>query len=135
MMKLTKTQISVLNRTAKTDWPKAQAMLEGINLVLGTQYGWAASRVVWFENPNGSTAEKYAHYHDAYAFGLDDEQPQVEEQTTPDEQPKRYVYTEKGAAAMAWRFPGIKAGDIYDRPVPKGTLKSYVRMGYIAEAE
>lgn len=56
MMKLTKTQISVLNRTAKTDWPKAQAMLEGINLVLGTQYGWAASRVVWFENPNGSTA-------------------------------------------------------------------------------
>lgn len=36
---------------------------------------------------------------------------------------------------MAWRFPGVKAGDIYDRPVPKGTLKSYVRMGYIAEAE
>lgn len=63
-----------------------------------------------------------------------EEQSQVEEQTTPDEQPKRYVYTEKGAAAMAWRFPGTKAGDIYDHPVPKGTLRSYVRMGYIAAA-
>jgi len=67
MMKLTKTQIATLNATAKTDFPKAQAMLEGMNMVLGTQYGWLASRVVWFENPNGSVAEKYAHAHDAYA--------------------------------------------------------------------
>lgn len=103
-------------------------MLEGINLVLGTQYGWLAGRVVWFENPNGSTAEKYAHAHDAHPYGLDDEQ------TEPDEQPKRYVYTERGAAAQAWRFPCIKAGDTYDRPVNKSCLKSYVRMGYIAEA-
>lgn len=119
-MKLTKTQITILNETAKTDFSKAQAMLEGINLVLGTQYGWAASRVVWFENPNGSTAEKYAHFHDAYAYGL------------ADEQPKRYVYTEKGAAAA--KVP-TKAGDTYDRPVSKTTLKQYVKAGFIAEAK
>lgn len=68
MMKLTKTQIATLNKTAKTDFPKAQAMLEGMNMVLGTQYGWLACRVVWFENPNASTCEKYAHAHDAYVY-------------------------------------------------------------------
>ena len=68
MMKLTKNQIETLNKTAKADFPKAQAMLEGMNMVLGTQYGWLAGRVVWFENPNGSTAEKYAHAHDAYVY-------------------------------------------------------------------
>lgn len=68
MMKLTKTQIATLNETAKTDFPKAKAMLEGMNMVLGTQYDWLAKRVVWFENPNGSTAEKYAHAHDAWAY-------------------------------------------------------------------
>lgn len=128
MMKLTKTQIATLNKTALTDWPKAQAMLDGINLVLGTKYGWAASRVVWFDNPDASVAEKYAHYHDAYAYGLDDEQPGATEE------PKRYVYTEKGAAAQAWRFPGIKAGDPYDRPVSKSCLKSYIKNGFIAVA-
>ena len=68
MMKLTKTQISTLNETAQNDFEKAQAMLEGMNMVLGTKYGWLAKRVVWFENPDGSTAEKYAHAHDAYVY-------------------------------------------------------------------
>ena len=48
---------------------------------------------------------------------------------------KKYVYTEKGAAAMARRFPNIKAGDTYNRPVSKATLKQYVKAGYIAEVE
>lgn len=48
---------------------------------------------------------------------------------------KQYVYTEKGAAIMAQRFPGIKAGDTYDRPVSKSTLKQYVKAGFIAEAK
>lgn len=68
MMKLTKMQIATLNETAQNDFTKAQAMLEGMNMVLGTKYGWLAGRVVWFENPDGSTAEKYAHAHDAYAY-------------------------------------------------------------------
>lgn len=66
-MKLTKAQVSTLNEIAQNDFKKAQAMLEGVNMVLGTQYGWLASRVVWFENPNGTVAERYAHVHDAWA--------------------------------------------------------------------
>lgn len=38
---------------------------------------------------------------------------------------KQYIYTEQGAAIMARRFPGIKAGDTYDRPVSKAILKQY----------
>lgn len=68
MMKLTRAQVATLNETAQNDFPKAQAMLEGMNMVLGTKYGWLAKRVVWFENPNGSVAEKYAAAHDAYAW-------------------------------------------------------------------
>mgnify|MGYP004518121015 FL=1 len=49
------------------NFDKAQGMLEMLNAVFGTQYGFRARRVVWFENPNGSTAERYAHCHDAYA--------------------------------------------------------------------
>lgn len=69
VMKLTRAQVSTLNKIAKIDFQKAQAMLDGINLVLDTQYGWLAKRVVWFENPNSSVAERYAHVHDAYGWG------------------------------------------------------------------
>lgn len=65
--KLTKEQIGIINEVAKVDFPKASGMLGGANMVLGAQYGFLNKRVVWFENPNGSTAEKYAHVHDAYA--------------------------------------------------------------------
>ena len=68
MMKLTKMQIATLNETGQNDFAKAQAMLDGMNMVLGTKYGWLSKRIVWFENPDGSTAEKYAHAHDAYAY-------------------------------------------------------------------
>lgn len=67
-MKLTKNQIATLNETAENDFPKAKAMLEGMNMVLGTQYGWLNKRVVFFDSPNGSIAEKYAHVHDAYVY-------------------------------------------------------------------
>ena len=67
-MKLNRIQIATLNKIAQSDFPKAEAMLDGMNMVLDTQYGWLAGRVVWFENPNGSTAEKYAHAHDAWAY-------------------------------------------------------------------
>ena len=65
---LNKHQIHIINATAKTDWTKAQAMLDGVNLALGTEYGWLNKRVVTFENPKASTAEKYAHAHDAWTW-------------------------------------------------------------------
>jgi len=58
-MKLTKKQIGILNNVAKVDFDKAKSMLEGINMVLGTDYDWLAKRVVWFE---GTIA------HDAWAW-------------------------------------------------------------------
>lgn len=67
-MKLTKSQVSTLNETAQNDFQKAQNMLDGVNLVLGTSYGWLAKRVVWFEKPGASTVEKYAVVHDVWAY-------------------------------------------------------------------
>lgn len=37
---MTRAMVSELNTIAAEDFEKAQAMLEGINLVLGTKYGW-----------------------------------------------------------------------------------------------
>lgn len=65
---MTKKMISELNAIAQEDFEKAQSMLEGINMVLGTQYGWLAKRVVFFDNPNGNVAEKYAAAHDAWCY-------------------------------------------------------------------
>lgn len=65
---MNKKMIATLNEIAREDFDKAQSMLDGINLVLGTKYGWFAKRVVFFDNPDGSTAEKYAGAHDAYVY-------------------------------------------------------------------
>jgi hypothetical protein len=48
MMNLTIETVSKLNRTAMEDFEKAQAMIEGINMVLGTEYGFLNKRVVFF---------------------------------------------------------------------------------------
>lgn len=48
------------------NFEKAQGMLEMLNTIYGTQYGFLRKRVVRFENPEGSTAEKYANAHDLY---------------------------------------------------------------------
>ena len=65
---MTRAMISELNTIAAEDFEKAQAMLEGINLVLGTKYGWLAGRVVFFDKPNGTVAERYASAHDAWTY-------------------------------------------------------------------
>lgn len=49
------------------NFDKAQGMLEMLNMVYGTKYGFLGGRVVCFDNPEASTAEKYAHCHDAWA--------------------------------------------------------------------
>lgn len=64
---MTKEIISKLNAIAAENFEKAQAMLEGINLVLGTEYGWLGGRVVFFDDTS-SVAAKYASAHDAWAY-------------------------------------------------------------------
>ena len=64
---MTKEMISRLNEIALEDFDKAQAMLEGINLAMGTEYGWLRKRVVFFDDTT-STATKYASAHDAWAW-------------------------------------------------------------------
>lgn len=50
------------------NFDKAQGMLEMFNAIYGTKFGFLNKRVVIFENPDASTAEKYAKCHDAYAW-------------------------------------------------------------------
>ena len=57
-------RIHKINEEAQVNWEKAQGMLEMLNEICGTQYGWCAKRVVRFRKPNGTVAEQYAHYHD-----------------------------------------------------------------------
>lgn len=58
--KMTKKQLSELNALARADFGKAVGMLEGINFVLGTNYGWLNKRVV-LKSLDG-------RYHDAWAI-------------------------------------------------------------------
>lgn len=58
--KMTKKQLSELNALARTDFSKAVGMLEGINFVLGTNYGWLNKRVV-LKSSDGK-------FHDAWAI-------------------------------------------------------------------
>lgn len=58
--------IAEINQVAQVDFDRAQGMLDMLNMVFGLKYGWLAKRVVYFENPDGSVAEKYAHCHDAW---------------------------------------------------------------------
>ena len=67
MMNLTIETISVLNRTATEDFEKAKSMLDGINMVLGTEYEFLNKRVVFFDDTS-SIARKYATAHDAMAY-------------------------------------------------------------------
>lgn len=49
------------------NFDKAQGMLTMLNDIYGTRYGFLNGRVVRFENPDGSFAEKYAHCHDVWS--------------------------------------------------------------------
>lgn len=67
MTKMTKEMIGKLNNMAAENFEKAQAMLDGINMVLGTEYGWLNGRVVFFDDTS-SVARKYATAHDACVY-------------------------------------------------------------------
>lgn len=51
-----KEMISKLNEIAADDFEKAQMMLDGINLVLGTKYGWLGKLAILFYDSRGYTA-------------------------------------------------------------------------------
>lgn len=61
-----KERIYNINEVAQENWEKAKGMLDMLNDICGTKYGWLKKRVVIFDNPDGSTAEKYSSCHDAY---------------------------------------------------------------------
>lgn len=63
-----KERIKKINDTAIENFEKATGMLEMLNEICGTRYGWLNKRVVFFENPDGSVAERYAKAHDAWAW-------------------------------------------------------------------
>lgn len=60
--------IQAINLVAKVDFEVAKVMLEGWNYHWGTAYGWLNKRVVIFDNPYATIAEKYAHCHDAECY-------------------------------------------------------------------
>lgn len=66
IMILTKEVVSKLNDVAQEDFEKAQAMLDGINMVLKTKYGWLNKRVVFFYNPDA--VDKYKAVYDAWVW-------------------------------------------------------------------
>lgn len=57
--------IAAINHEKNFD--KKCGMLEMFNIMTGNQFGLLAGRVVRFANPEGSTAEKYAHCNDVWA--------------------------------------------------------------------
>ena len=69
-MKLTKEQVSKLNTIAQEDFEKAKAMLEGINMVLGTEYDWLRKRVIYSDDTS-SVAARYETCHDAWVNAED----------------------------------------------------------------
>lgn len=54
---MTSEVISKLNAIAAENFEKAQAMLEGINLVLGSEYGWLAKKLVFFDDTSSVVAK------------------------------------------------------------------------------
>lgn len=118
---MTREIIKNLNEIAQINFARAKAMLDGINLVLGTKYGWLNKRVVWFENPNGSTAEKFAHAHDAYATAEREERKMQKRHAVTvmicDAQLARIAYEQGNIAKAAYfygEFIGINQIISYD---------------------
>jgi hypothetical protein len=63
-----KERINKINAVAQENLEKAQGMLDMFNDVYGTQFGLLKRRVVMFEYPNGTVAERYAHCMDVYTL-------------------------------------------------------------------
>lgn len=55
-----KEMVSKLNELAQQDFEKARAMLDGINMVLGTRFEWLNKRVV-FVDENGKFRDAWVN--------------------------------------------------------------------------
>ena len=62
-----KEAIKKINNVAYDNFEVAEGMLEIVNDIMGTKFGWLNRRVVIFDNPDASIEEKYAHCKDAWA--------------------------------------------------------------------
>lgn len=69
-----KETIGQINEMAKENFEVAEWMLDVVNNTAGTSFGWLNGRVVMFDNPDASTAEKYMHCRDAYETLAKDEE-------------------------------------------------------------
>lgn len=65
-MKLNKNQVHILNTIAKVDFEKANLMLNTVNLLFETSYGWLNNRVTRFDDCS-SVSAMYATAHDVWA--------------------------------------------------------------------
>lgn len=63
---LTKDQVRKINDWAKINWEKAQVLLQGVNLALGTNFRWINKRVVFLGEDHGQLG-----WHDAYCWAKD----------------------------------------------------------------
>lgn len=53
-----------LNEVAQSDFEHARVLLNSLNEVCGTEYGWLDKRVVYSDAPRSHTADYYANCHD-----------------------------------------------------------------------
>ena len=65
-MRTMRDRIAEINDVALENFDKAQGMLDMLNDIYGTKYGWLRKRVVRFDNPDASVCERYKNVHDAW---------------------------------------------------------------------
>ena len=64
MIAVTADLIRRVNETAAEDFDRAQGMLDMLNELCETDYGWLARRVVCSKAPSSNVADFYAHCND-----------------------------------------------------------------------
>ena len=60
-------RVDAINRISCGNIETGEIILAMFNELYGTRFGFLAERVVRFDNPDGSVAERYAHCHDVHA--------------------------------------------------------------------
>lgn len=66
-IELTKAMVRELNNLAQEDFDRAQAMLDGVNMLTGGKYGWLSMRVIVSDDISTIPA-RYSTAHDAYFY-------------------------------------------------------------------
>lgn len=69
-IELTKAMAKEPNKLAHEDFDRAQAMLDGVNMLTGGKYGWLSMRVIVSDDISTIHA-RYSTAHDAYVWAQD----------------------------------------------------------------